>query len=79
MQVLPLLAPSASSLASTSDIWLHFVGGVAGSVGAGYLLRVGFSQASAYFARVAGTTVAARRAAGGTARENLPLGVRVTF
>ena len=79
MQVLPFLAPSASSFASISDMWLHFMGGVAGSIGAAYLIRVGFNQASAYFARIAGTTVVARPATAGIARENLALGVRVTF
>ena len=80
MQVLPFLAPSAGSFASTSDLWLHVMGGVTGSIGAGYLVHVGFGQLSAYFTRVAANTVAARHAAAArNARGNLPLGVRVTF
>lgn len=85
MQVVPRIASLAGGAgygaAETQVLWLQFMGLVTGSIGAGYLLRMGAREASVAWSRFAQRRLEAReQLAQGEASQEVPLGgVRVTF
>ncbi len=80
MQVLPWTSGAGYDPSSTQTLWLQLMGAVTGLLGGGYLLNLGWREASAYVSQLVARRVEARERLAQARGREIPLrGVRVTF